>query len=154
MLFGIGQSRKVEYGLTPQRIDNSTGHSKENCVLACHQCNNLSQRIPHAVMLERGADFHDRIISWCSMSTHVGDRIIPMDQKAETGYCKNCSRPYKAERQRKQRKRKRELCNVAKFIGEQNQTAEIASCDMRLLPENADAIIQNSSELPQSTSDA
>ena len=31
--------RKIPCGLTLQRLNNSVGHNKGNCVLACHKCN-------------------------------------------------------------------------------------------------------------------
>lgn len=39
MLYGEGQARNVPDGLSIQRMDNSIGHMKSNCVLSCLKCN-------------------------------------------------------------------------------------------------------------------
>lgn len=33
------ENRKAPDGLTLQRLDNRLGHTRANCLLACHQCN-------------------------------------------------------------------------------------------------------------------
>ena len=42
MEYGVGFSRKRQRGLTVERLDNSKGHLKTNCVLCCFGCQHIN----------------------------------------------------------------------------------------------------------------
>jgi hypothetical protein len=100
MKFGIGINRIESNALTLERIDNTTGHIEENCVLSCHHCNVALKNVPFEIKKIYGRLFKEGFIKWCPGKYHVmqDDHILETTEfgkhKNRAGglyqYCKSC----------------------------------------------------------------